>query len=143
MVGLGQSPSAWGRQPEVRQQRRRWKKWVQSLGLPGTSRLTVIQTLYPLVFQFSVPKPGQTVISYFSVVPQGTVISPKFCGKDEWVGLYTDPAAVRADTAWSACGIRDQQRVRDRGGLWKWDVFGACCCCWVTHYRAQGCACQA
>lgn len=105
MVGLGQSPSAWGRQPEVRQQRRRWKKWVQSLGLPGTSRLTVIQTLYPLVFQFSVPKPGQTVISYFSVVPQGTVISPKFCGKDEWVGLYTDPAAVRADTAWSACGI--------------------------------------
>lgn len=79
--------SAWGRQPEVRQQRRRWKKWVQSLGLPGTSRLTVIQTLHPLEFQFSVSKPGQTVISSFSVVPRGTVISPKFCGRDEWVGF--------------------------------------------------------
>lgn len=79
--------SAWGRQPEVREQRRRWKKWVQSLGLPGTSRLTVIQTLHPLEFQFSVSKPGQTVISSFSVVPRGTVISPKFCGKDEWVGF--------------------------------------------------------
>lgn len=104
-MGLGQFPSAWGRQPEVRQQRRRWKKWVQFLGLPGTSRLTVIQTLNPLVFQFSVSKPGQTVISYFSVVPRGTVISPEFRGRDEWVGLYTDPAAAGAGTAFSACGI--------------------------------------
>lgn len=39
------------------------------------------------------------MISYFSAVPQATVISPKFRGRDEWVGLYTDSAAVGAGTA--------------------------------------------
>lgn len=33
----------------------------------------------------------------------GTVTSPKFCGRDEWIGLYTDLTATRAGTRFCAC----------------------------------------
>lgn len=53
--------------------RRGGGRWVQLFGVPGTSHVTLNQTLCPLVLQFSVSKPGQTMILYFPVVPLGDI----------------------------------------------------------------------